>query len=294
MRVLPGLLGIAVGGWLAQQLASTDGDLDAAIAAYDAGDHDGALTALEQVKARRGELPVLAFDEGLFRLAKGEREAALPLFELASESDDPRVRGAANYELGNLAFDDEQWEAAISAYTQSLRARPDHEPSKWNLELALARKEAADKEQEQEQEQDEQDEGDEQGEAQDQDGEQEQDEGDEQDEEQEQDGEQEQDEGDNQDGDEDPTQEEENASGEGQEGEEQAQDDPPPNEDGDAPPESPEQENAPAPQGDGDGAPPPQQVDASDIGKTLEQLDNADDFSFGRVRGGRRRVAKDW
>ena len=140
-----GLL-LATGGWLAQTFAAPDGDLEDAIAAYDAGDSDAAMTSLELARERRGDRPVIAFDEGLFLLAKGEEERATSAFESASESDDPDIRGAAYYELGNIAFDGEQWDAAIASYVQSLRARPEHEPSKWNLELALARKEEQEKE----------------------------------------------------------------------------------------------------------------------------------------------------
>ena len=40
--------------------------------------------------------------------------------------------------------------------------------------------------------------------------------------------------------------------------------------------------------------PEPVEMDEADLKKTLEQLDNFDDFSFGRARGRGRRVQKDW
>jgi len=145
------LLAALLAGWLADQLARPDRDVEAGIEAYEAGELDKALERFEAAIARHGDRPELSLDRGLVLLAQGESDAARRAFERASESDDPEVRSSAFYERGNVAFDAEDWDAAIESYIECLKARPDHANAKWNLELARKRK------QEQEKEEDEKD-----------------------------------------------------------------------------------------------------------------------------------------
>ncbi|MBL8948815.1 MAG: tetratricopeptide repeat protein, partial [Myxococcales bacterium] len=158
---LRGIAGVLLAGWLADKLASTDADVEAGIDAYEAGDHDGALGHYDRAVERLGERPEISFDRGLALLAKGELEPARTAFERASEADDTEVRASALYELGNLALDAEDFDGAIARYIDCLKARPDHENAKWNLELALLRKQK--KEEEQEDEEKDEDQGSESG-----------------------------------------------------------------------------------------------------------------------------------
>lgn len=82
------------------------------------------------------------------------RKAAAQIFnEIAKNNieDYPRLAANSSYNLGNMAFNDGDYDAAIAAYKASLRIRPDNLKAKQNLLLALQKKE------EQEQNQDQQD-----------------------------------------------------------------------------------------------------------------------------------------
>jgi Ca-activated chloride channel family protein len=148
------IAGVLLAGWLADKLASTDADVEAGIDAYEAGDHDGALGHYDRAVERLGERAEISFDRGLALLAKGEVEPARTAFERASEADDTEVRASALYELGNLALDAEDFDGAIAKYIDCLKARPDHENAKWNLELALLRKQKKDEEEEEKKDED--------------------------------------------------------------------------------------------------------------------------------------------
>lgn len=165
-----------IAGWLADRLARPDRDVEAGIEAYEAGELDVALERFEAAIARHGDRPELSLDRGLVLLAQALRtpkasdsepapndglaDAARRAFERASESDDPEIRASAFYERGNVAFDAEQWDPAIEAYIECLKARPDHANAKWNLELARKKKQEQEKEDEKDEDEkdDEQDE----------------------------------------------------------------------------------------------------------------------------------------
>lgn len=252
-------------GWLAEALASTDADVDAAIAAYEDEDYDRATEHLDAAVARRGERSELYYDRGLLLLAKGDSEGARTAFQHGTESRELQVQASSHYELGNLAVAAEDWEGAIAAYIACLRAQPDHQNAKWNLELALLRKQEQDK-QEQEQQDQQQDQQDQQQDQQD--GEQgEQGEQDQQQDQQDQQGEQDQ---------QQDQQDQQQQQGEQQQ-DQQQQDQPPPQ------PEQQQQQQQQA-----------QPIEAGDLDAALDELDREDAFLFGRPRGQRRKVEKDW
>jgi Ca-activated chloride channel family protein len=262
--IVGGLLGIGneeKPGWLSSALASTDPDVDAAIDAYQASELDRAGEHLDAAVARRGERSELYYDRGLLLLATGDAEGARTAFQHGTESRELQVRASSHYELGNLAYATEQWQPAIDAYIACLRAQPDHQNAKWNLELALLRKQEQEKKEqekkeqekkEQEGEQDKQDEQEQKGE-----GEQEQENKEGEQERKEQEGEQQQDQ-------------------QGEPKEDQKQEQP--------------QQQQPKP-GEEQQAQP---IEAGDLDAALEELDRGDQFMFGRARGSRRPVEKDW
>jgi Ca-activated chloride channel homolog len=256
-------------GWLADRLARPDRDVEAGIEAYEAGEHDVALARFDAAIARHGDRPELSLDRGLALLAQGQADAARRAFERASESDDPEVRASAFYERGNVAFDAEQWDAAIEAYVECLEARPDHRNAKWNLELARQRKQEQEKEQEQQDPQDDQDQSDETG-------------------------------GDETGGDEtggDETGGDESGGGESGQPPDQGgtgdREDPQDPQDPQQDPQDPQdpqqnQQDQPPP------GPEPQPLDRMDIQKALEELDAQDRFLLDRPLGGLRPPAEDW
>jgi Ca-activated chloride channel family protein len=259
--IVGGLLGIGneeKPGWLSSALASTDPDVDAAIDAYQASELDRAGEHLDAAVARRGERSELYYDRGLLLLATGDAEGARTAFQHGTESRELQVRASSHYELGNLAYATEQWQPAIDAYIACLRAQPDHQNAKWNLELALLRKQEQEKkeqekkEQEKKEQEGEQDEQEQKGE-----GEQEQENKEGEQERKEQEGEQQQDQ-------------------QGEPKEDQKQEQP--------------QQQQPKP-GEEQQAQP---IEAGDLDAALEELDRGDQFMFGRARGSRRPVEKDW
>jgi Ca-activated chloride channel homolog len=259
-------------GWLSQALASTDPDVEAAIEAYEAEDLDLAAEHLDAAVARRGERAELYYDRGLLLLAQGDPDGARAAFEHGTESSELQVRASSHYELGNLAMAAEDWQAAIDAYIESLRDQPGHENAKWNLELALQRKEEQEKKEQEEKDKQEQEknEQEEQDKQEGEEGEQDKQEG-EEGEEGEQDKPQEPDEQEGKEGEQDKPQEPDEQEGQ-QEGE-QEQPEPEPGEDQEA---------------------PAQPIDSGDLDSALDELDRQDAFMFGRPRGSNREVEKDW
>ncbi|MEM7152607.1 MAG: tetratricopeptide repeat protein [Myxococcota bacterium] len=289
------LLGLVVAGWLADQLARPDRDVEAGIEAYEADELDTALEHFEAAIARHGDQPELSYDRGLVRLAQGEPDEARRAFERASETEDLEVRASAFYERGNVAFDIEDWDGAIEAYIECLKARPDHSNAKWNLELALQRKQEQEDEQENEDEDDNEDDeneddggtgGDETG-------------GDET--------------GGDETGGEDSGGEtggsdsggedtgggdtggedsggEESGGDEGDSGGESGEDQPPEDDGGTGEP-PPEQDGG---TGGEPPPPPPQPADEMDLQRALDELDEQDQFPLGRINGGQRPPREDW
>jgi Ca-activated chloride channel family protein len=260
--LLGGLLGIGDDedpGWLARALASTDPDVDAAIVAYDAGELDRAAEHLDTAVARRGERSELYYDRGLLLLAGGDTDGARTAFQHGTESSELQVQASSHYELGNLAFAAEDWQGAIDAYIACLRAQPDHQNAKWNLELALLRKQEQEKkEKEQEQEEQEQ-QGDQ--EQQDQPGDQEKQDQEKQD----------------QQGDQEKQDQEKQDQGEQEQDQEKQGE------------QEPQQQPQPKPS-----EPQAQPIESGDLDAALDELDRQDAFMFGRPRGNRRKVEKDW
>ena len=146
------LLGLLAAGWLAEALASTDGDIDAGVAAYTAGDAEAALTHYAAAEADLGERPEIHFNKGLALLGKDDKEGARKAFEHGTESEHAHVAASAEYELGNIELDAEAFDPAIERYIKCLKLQPEHANAKWNLELALLKKQQKEDEEKKKQE----------------------------------------------------------------------------------------------------------------------------------------------
>jgi Ca-activated chloride channel homolog len=262
MSVLRVMTGVLLAGFIAERLAAPDADVEAGIVAYDAGELDEALARFDAAVARRGDRPELSYDRGLVLLAKEDAEAARTAFLHATESERPDVRSSAFYELGNLAFDAEDWDGAIEAYVDCLKARPDHANAKWNLELALQKK----KEQQEEQEKKDEEEKDEEEKD-----EEEKDEEEKQDDQKQDDQKQDDQKQDDQkqDDQKQDDQKQDDQKQDDQKQDDQKQDEPPP-------------------------APQPRALDQMDIDQALDDLDSQDDFVLDRPIGRPQAPSKDW
>ena len=282
--------------WLAQVLASTDADVDASIEAYEQGDYEVAQERLDAAIARRGERSELHYNRGLISLAMDDAEAARAAFQQGTLSKDPQVQASSFYELGNLAMDREDWDDAIAQYIECLTVQPEHHNAKWNLELALQRKQDQQEQDQQDQDQQEQDQQEQDQQEQDQQEQDQQGEGEQDQQEQDQQGEGEQDQQEQQG--EDPGKQDQQGEGEQHSQDQQQQGQPDQQQQGQqGEPQQDEQQQGqrePEQRGQGGEQVQAQPIEGGDLDAALEELDRQDAFMFGRGRGSNKKVEKDW
>jgi tetratricopeptide (TPR) repeat protein len=89
--------------------------------------------------------PTRAFNLGTSQIAAGNREAGSST--IAKALADPSLRADALFNRGNSALTANAFDYAIRDYTDALRIRPSDTAAKRNLEIALRRKEAIQKQQ---------------------------------------------------------------------------------------------------------------------------------------------------
>ena len=265
------MLALVAAGWLAEALASTHADIDAGVAAYTAGDSEAALTSYTAAEADLGERPEIHFNKGLALLAKGDKEGARKAFEHGTESEFSAVHASAEYELGNIELDAEAFDAAIERYIKCLKLQPEHANAKWNLELALLKKQQKEDEEKKKQE--------EEKKKQDEENKDEKDE-DKKDEEKKDEEKPDEEKKDEPKPDEEKKDEEKKDEPKPDEGK---KDEPKPEE---QKPDEKNEQQQPQPQ--------PQPLDKADLDKALEQLDEEDLFQLGRPQGRQVPVEKDW
>jgi Ca-activated chloride channel family protein len=89
--------------------------------------------------------PARAFNLGTSQIASGNREAGSST--IAKALADPSLRADALFNRGNSALSANAFDYAIRDYTDALRIRPADVDAKRNLEIALRRKQAMQKQQ---------------------------------------------------------------------------------------------------------------------------------------------------
>lgn len=103
-------------------------------------DYPDADRHLEQALELGGESPRALFNAGTGKLGAGAPGAALQSLTRAAAGKDAEARALrpdALYNLGNAYLAAGYAAAAADSYRAALRLRPDHQPTKHNLELAL-------------------------------------------------------------------------------------------------------------------------------------------------------------
>lgn len=264
-------------GWLAEALAGKNSDIEAGIAAYNAGDHEAAIASYAAAEADLGERPEIFYDRGLALLAKGDKDEARKAFERGTESTNAQVHASSEYELGNLDLDAEAFDEAIGHYIKCLKTQPEHANAKWNLELALLKKKQKEEEEKKKKEQEEKDKQDQQDENKDEDKKDEP----KQDEEK-------KDEQKPEDKKDEPKPDEPKPDDKKDEPKkDEPKPEPKPDEKKQDEPKPEDSKSQPQPQ------PQPQQLDKADLDKALEQLDAEDKFQLGRPARPVQ-VDKDW
>ncbi|HEV7573959.1 MAG TPA: tetratricopeptide repeat protein [Thermoanaerobaculia bacterium] len=89
--------------------------------------------------------PARSFNLGTSQIAAGNREAGSST--IAKALADPSLRADALFNRGNSALSASAFDYAIRDYTDALRIRPSDVDAKRNLEIALRRKQAMQKQQ---------------------------------------------------------------------------------------------------------------------------------------------------
>jgi Ca-activated chloride channel homolog len=89
--------------------------------------------------------PTRSFNLGTSQIAAGNREVGSTT--IAKALADPSLRADALFNRGNSALSSNAFDYAIRDYTQTLRLRPSDAAAKRNLEIALRRKQAIQKQQ---------------------------------------------------------------------------------------------------------------------------------------------------
>jgi Ca-activated chloride channel family protein len=92
--------------------------------------------------------PARSFNLGTSQIAAGNREAGSST--IAKAFADPSLRADALFNRGNSALAANAFDYAIRDYTQTLRLRPSDVAAKRNLEIAIRRKQAMQKQQDDE------------------------------------------------------------------------------------------------------------------------------------------------
>jgi Ca-activated chloride channel family protein len=121
----------------------------AAERAWDRGQVERARNAYLAELSRRQRNDTALYNAGTAAMAAGDRETAAGALARAAASLDPDLRFRALYNLGVLALRaadadtanrDAHLAEAERAYREALLLHPDHAAAKWNLELAVRRR----------------------------------------------------------------------------------------------------------------------------------------------------------
>jgi Ca-activated chloride channel family protein len=108
--------------------------------AYQKKDYGAAVDAFGRANAL-APTALSAFDLGTAQIAAGKREEGSST--LTKALADPQLRADALYNRGNSALAANAYDYAIRDYVETLKLRPRDVSAKRNLEIAIARKQAA-------------------------------------------------------------------------------------------------------------------------------------------------------
>jgi len=118
--------------------------------AFEAGRWDEALNYFQDALLDAPQDPRLHFNLGDALYKKQRYPEALQAFEKALNTRDPRLQQQVYYNMGNTYYFLNKYEEAINAYKKALELDPDDQDAKHNLELVRAKlKEMAQKQQQQ-------------------------------------------------------------------------------------------------------------------------------------------------
>ena len=120
---------------------------------YEQKKFEEALKSYTDAQASKPGAPELHYNIGNVLFRKGEYAKAIEEYRRAQSAAGPSLSEAATFNRGNAHMMQGQLQEAIGAYVQALRARPDDQDAKKNLELALRLLQQQKKQQQQSQDQ---------------------------------------------------------------------------------------------------------------------------------------------
>ncbi len=120
-------------------------------AQMNAGKAEAALAQYDKAVAAMPNDPGAHFDRGVALHALSRYDEAIVEFMRATEARQLDLKASAFYNLGNSYFKANRYADAIAAYKRSLVLEPSNVRTKWNLELALQKKQEEDKKKQEEQ-----------------------------------------------------------------------------------------------------------------------------------------------
>jgi Ca-activated chloride channel family protein len=129
--------------------AVTDGN-----ASLQKGKAEEALAHYDQAVAALPADPAVHYNRGTALAALSRYDEAIAELMRATESKSPSLKASAFYNLGNSYFQAGRYADAIAAYKRSLGLEPGDMRAKWNLELALQKKQDEDKKKQEQQDKD--------------------------------------------------------------------------------------------------------------------------------------------
>jgi Ca-activated chloride channel family protein len=155
------LLVLASGGWGWDVLRAPDPDVEKGNGAFQDGKYAEALGHYDAAE-ERGADPRIQFDRGAALYKLGEQakdpaekaklmEQAEQAFERAADTEDARLKSDAYQALGNSLYQRQRFEEAVDKYRRALRANPQNDPARYNLEMALRQRQKNPQQQQQQQ-----------------------------------------------------------------------------------------------------------------------------------------------
>src|SRR5699024_1696266 len=105
--------------------------------AYDSRNFQKAVTLYQQAIEEKTDNAKLYYNLASAQAKAGNTEEAIRNYEqFKSMSENPERTAMANYDIGNIFVENEQWEQAVDYYKKSLRHISDDSDAKYNYELA--------------------------------------------------------------------------------------------------------------------------------------------------------------
>lgn len=90
-------------------------------------------------------MPQMQQGGGEQQLSQPMQEATGLLQKIAETSSNKQLAGKASYDLGNIAYHQQNFAEAITHYKQALRKNPDNNDARYNLRMAQLKKQQQDK-----------------------------------------------------------------------------------------------------------------------------------------------------